>query len=139
MNTAAPIIAIYGGEGEGKTTLASKFIKPIWMALEKGMPAGVEADAISDLLTFAHIVEALRELCKDPRDYKTLVVDTLDSLEPLLIEHLAQLEGYRAGGVWQRLGSPRRRLALFPQRHNNAAGPTRRHCRPGGAPDNRDG
>jgi hypothetical protein len=94
-NTAAPIVAIYGGEGEGKTTLASKFAKPIWMPLEKGMPAGVEVDAISDVLTFAHIVEALRELCKDPQGYQTLVVDTLDSLEPMLIEHLCAQRNWK--------------------------------------------
>jgi len=45
-NTTAPIFLIFGGEGEGKTTLASKFSKSIWMPLERGLPAGVEVDAI---------------------------------------------------------------------------------------------
>jgi hypothetical protein len=94
-NTAAPIILIYGGEGEGKTTLASKLPKSVWMPLERGLPAGVEVDAIDGLLTFAHIIEALRELCKDPNGYKTLVVDTLDSLEPMLIEHLCGLRNWK--------------------------------------------
>jgi len=94
-NTAAPIILIYGGEGEGKTTLASKLPQSVWMPLERGLPAGVEVDAIDGLLTFAHIIEALRELCKDPNGYKTLVVDTLDSLEPMLIEHLCGLRNWK--------------------------------------------
>jgi hypothetical protein len=28
------------------------------------------------------VLEALRELCRDPNGYQTLVVDTLDALEP---------------------------------------------------------
>jgi hypothetical protein len=85
-NTAAPVILIYGSEGEGKTSLAARFPKSIWMPLERGLPTGVEVDAIEGLNAFSNVIEALRELCKDSQGYQTLVVDTLDSLEPMLIE-----------------------------------------------------
>jgi len=87
-NTAAPIVLVYGEPGVGKTTLAAAFKSAVWMAIERGLPAGVVVDAIDGLLTFANVVEALRELCKDPQNYQTLVVDCLDALEPLLIDHL---------------------------------------------------
>jgi AAA domain len=99
-NTTAPIVLIFGGEGESKTTLASKFPKSIWMPLERGLLAGVELDAIDGLLSYADIVEALRELCKDPQGYQTLVVDTLGSLQPLLLDHVC------AAHNWKNIESP---------------------------------
>jgi hypothetical protein len=94
-NTAAPIIAIYGEPGVGKTTTASKFPKSIWMPLERGLPAGVIVDAIDGLLAFGNVVEALRELCKDPQGYQTLVVDCLDALEPMLVDYLCGQRGWK--------------------------------------------
>ena len=99
-NTATPIIFIYGNEGRGKTTLANKFSKSVWMLIERGLPAGVIVDAISDLNTFAQVVEALRALYLDPGPYRTLVVDTLDSLEPLLLDHVC------AQHNWKNIESP---------------------------------
>jgi len=84
----APIILIYGAEGRGKTTLASRFSKPVAMLLERGLPRGVTIDAIDRLGAYANVLEALRELCRDPNGYETLVIDPLDALEPLLLDHL---------------------------------------------------
>jgi len=36
----------------------------------------------------AGVIDALRELYGDPRGYQTLIIDTLDSLEPMLLEHV---------------------------------------------------
>src|SRR5690242_13302322 len=66
----APIVLIYGGEGRGKTTLACKFPKPVAMLLERGLPRGVSVDAIDGLGSYDNVVEALRELYRDPRGYQ---------------------------------------------------------------------
>ena len=76
----APIVLIYGGEGRGKTTLAVKFPKPVAMLLERGLPRGVNVDAVDGLVSYDNVVAALRELYRDPQGYKTLIIDTLDSL-----------------------------------------------------------
>jgi hypothetical protein len=85
---SAPIFMLYGPEGRGKTTLASKFERPVAMLLERGLPRGVKLDAIGDLDGFGSILDALRSLYTDPRGYRTLVIDTLDALEPALLEHV---------------------------------------------------
>jgi AAA domain len=85
---SAPIILLYGAEGRGKTTLASKFPKPIALLLERGIPAGVTVDAIDGLSSFGAVIDAIRELYTSPQTYESLIVDTLDSLEPLVLEHV---------------------------------------------------
>jgi hypothetical protein len=99
-NTSSPIALIYGGEGRGKTSLAARFSKAVWMLIERGLPTGVTVDAISDLTTFSQVMEALRALYVDPGEYRTLVIDTLDGLEPLLLDHVC------AQHNWKNIESP---------------------------------
>jgi len=91
----APIVLIYGAEGRGKTTLAAKFPKPVAMLLKRGLPRGVTLDAIDGLASYNDVIEALRALYQDPQGYQTLVVDTLDSLEPMLLAHVCGANGWK--------------------------------------------
>jgi hypothetical protein len=93
--STAPIALLYGSEGRGKTTLASKFPKPIAMLLERGLPRGVKIDAIDGLATYGNVLDALRDLCRDPGGYQTLVVDTIDALEPMILDHLCGQRGWK--------------------------------------------
>jgi hypothetical protein len=81
--TGTPIFLIYGGEGRGKSTLAAKFPNVLAMLLERGLPAGVKLAAVDGLTTGRHT----RSLSGRAR-LQTLVVDTLDSLEALVHEHV---------------------------------------------------
>jgi hypothetical protein len=92
---SAPIALIYGAEGRGKTTLASKFPKPVALLLERGVPAGVTIDAIDGVTTYEHVIESLRELIKDPQGYQTLIIDTVDSLEPMLLADVCAKNNWR--------------------------------------------
>jgi hypothetical protein len=96
----APTVLIYGAEGRGKTTLACKFPSPVAMLLERGLPRGVSVDAIAGLGSYDNVVEALRELYRDPQGYETLVIDTLDSLEPMLLDAVCAKNG------WKNIESP---------------------------------
>ena len=96
----APIALIYGAEGRGKTTLASKFPNPVAMLLERGLPRGVQLDAIDDITSYDNVIESLRDLIRDPMGYRTLIVDTVDSLEPLLIAAVCANNG------WKNIESP---------------------------------
>ena len=98
--TTSPLIIIYGTEGRGKTTLASKFPKPIMIAAERGIPRGVTMDVIESTDSFEGVLAAARELYSDAHGYETLLVDTLDALEPYLQEWVC------AENKWKNIESP---------------------------------
>jgi AAA domain len=81
----APFILLYGSEGDGKTTLATKFPKPVALLFERGLPQGVELDAVEDVASFDNAMAALRELYGDVRGYQSLIIDTVDAFEPLVV------------------------------------------------------
>jgi hypothetical protein len=92
---SAPIILLYGAEGRGKTTLASKFPKPIALLLERGVPAGITVAAIDGVTAYEHVIESLRELIKDSQSYQTLIIDTVDALEPVLLADVCAKNNWR--------------------------------------------
>ena len=94
-SNAAPIILTYGHEGRGKSTLACKAPKPVAMLLERGLPKGVTVDAIEGLNSFENVLASLRELHADPHGYESLVIDTVDSLEALILEHVCTRNGWK--------------------------------------------
>jgi hypothetical protein len=94
-SNGTPLILIYGAEGNGKTTLATKFPRPVALLLERGLPRGVTIDAIDGITSFAGVMDALRELYRDPHGYQTLVIDTIDSLEPMLLEHVCDIHHWK--------------------------------------------
>ena len=99
-NGHAPIVLLYGSEGRGKTTLACKFPKAVALLLERGLPRGVSIDAIDEIKSFSDVMGAVRELYRDPRGYETVVIDTLDALEPMLIADVCAHHG------WKNIESP---------------------------------
>jgi AAA domain len=99
-SSRAPIILIYGAEGRGKSTLACKFTKPLALLLERGLPRGVSVDAVEDIHSFDAVMSALRDIYTAPGDYKSLLIDTIDALEALLIEGLC------AKNNWKNIETP---------------------------------
>jgi hypothetical protein len=94
-NDGAPIVLLYGSEGRGKSTLAFKFPKPLAILLERGLPKGLTVDAVDDCNSYDAVIATLGELIKDSHGYETLVLDTLDAFEPLLIGHVCAKNGWR--------------------------------------------
>jgi len=78
-----PRIIIYGPEGIGKTTLCKNTESPVFIQTEDGLvdeniPAFPIAKTLSDVL------DALESLGTEQHDYKTVVIESLDWLEPLI-------------------------------------------------------
>jgi len=95
-SSTAPIILIYGNEGRGKTTLASKAPNPVALLLERGLPKGVTVDAFEGVSSFDNILAVLRDFYTDPHEYRSLIVDTVDSLEALITDHTCRKNGWKS-------------------------------------------
>jgi hypothetical protein len=85
INPGPAKVVIYGPEGIGKTTFASKFPKPIILDLDNGS-SRLDVDRVTGLDSFAAVKAALTELSRDQMGYQTVVIDTADKLEMLIID-----------------------------------------------------
>lgn len=79
-----PRIVIYGPHGVGKNTFASSAPKPVMINIEDGQPVGLEITAFPQAKTFGDVMEAMTALYSEEHDFQTLIVDSLDWLEPLV-------------------------------------------------------
>lgn len=81
-------ILLYSVQGLGKNTFASTFENPFLLSFEDGsgntkMSTFMEGNKPKVLTDFSQVVEAINALHGE-HDYKTLVIDTLDWLEPIV-------------------------------------------------------
>lgn len=121
-------ICVYGLEGVGKSTFAASAPSPIFLGAEDGT-SELDVKRFPQPQNWADVMEAIAELTRNEHDYKTLVIDTLDWMEPLCwhqvcvacaklgkpplrsIEELGYGKGYvEAGGYWRQLTAALERL-----------------------------
>lgn len=75
-------VVLYGVEGIGKSTFGADAPAPIFLGAEDGT-AHLDVARFPQPRTWADAVDALRVLHGEKHDFRTLVVDTVDWLEPL--------------------------------------------------------
>lgn len=80
---APPIIVMYGVHGIGKTSFASCAPSPIFLRTEDGLGL-LKVPAFPLAKTLKDVMEALEALAGDGHSFRTLCVDSLDWLEPLI-------------------------------------------------------
>ena len=83
----APRIVIYGDAGTGKTTFGACAPSPVFIQTEDGL-GNLDVTAFPLAKSFGEVMEALKSLYEEPHEFKTLVVDSLDWLEPLIWKHV---------------------------------------------------
>lgn len=84
-------ILIYGVQGIGKNTFAATFKSPILLQIEDGS-AAIDIPAFPLVTAFQGVIDVIQALHGE-HDYKTLVLDTLDWLEPLLWQACCEHHG----------------------------------------------
>ena len=146
---AAPMrVLCYGAEGVGKSTFAAGAPSPIWLGAEGGT-GHLDVDRLPEPKTWADVLGSLSDVRREKHDYRTLVLDPLNWLEPLVWAEVTQGKcnieqacgGYGKGYVaahqlWRQalaeLGSiwSERRMTIVLlahatiEQHPNPAGPT---------------
>jgi hypothetical protein len=88
-----PIKALlYGVEGVGKSTFGASAPAPIFLCSEDGT-AQLDVARFPTPRHWSDALEAVRVLSHESHDFKTLVIDTLDWLEPLVWQAVCQAGG----------------------------------------------
>lgn len=105
-------VVIYGVESVGKSTFASRFPKPLFLDVEQGTAhLDIDRAAIS---TGAELDAAIKECAAT--DYKTIIIDSIDWTERLLIEQLLSdtkkksIEDFGYGKGWVQVAERMARL-----------------------------
>ncbi len=78
-----PRLLVYGVAGVGKTKLATDAPAPVFLQTEDGL-GKLGAATFGVLRSYADVQDALDVLLEQPHDFQTVVVDSLDWLEPLI-------------------------------------------------------
>lgn len=80
-----PIMVIYGPGGMGKTTLAAEFPDAVFIQTEDGSGANdIVSFTDGAVDSFDDVMSAMGSLADGEHDFKTLVVDSITRLEPLI-------------------------------------------------------
>ncbi len=95
-------VVLFGTPGIGKSTWAASAPAPIFLGAEENDE--LEVDRFPYALTFDDFIKQLTSLVADPKGYKTVVVDTLDSVEKLLHTKILNSDPKKTGSMMSAFG-----------------------------------
>lgn len=80
-------ILLYGTEGVGKSTFAASAPAPVFIASEDDIKH-LDVESFPEPQSLADVMAAIKELRTEDHDRKTLVIDTIDWLEPAVFSEV---------------------------------------------------
>ncbi len=103
----ALICTICGEAGRGKTSLAATFPKPVFIRTEDGLDSIPERDRPSSFPLVENVKQLwdqLKELVREKHEFKTLVIDSVTTLERLFIGNILDNDTKHPKSIRQALG-----------------------------------
>lgn len=80
-----PKILLYGVDGVGKTSLAAEFPSPIYLPTEgETPPSDIDLPTPGTIESYDALLDVFGELLSTNHDFGTVIVDSMDGLEPLV-------------------------------------------------------
>lgn len=89
VSNKPPRIIIYGPGGIGKTTFGAMAPNPIFLPIEDGL-GQLEIDHFPLITSYPQLLDYLATLFTEDHDFKTAVLDSLDWLERLVWQQVAE-------------------------------------------------
>lgn len=122
-----PKIMLIGVEGVGKSTAGASMPNPIFICGESGL-VGPQFEGIPNFTpeSWKDILDFCEELSTTPGDFRTLVIDTLDWVEPMLYAHVCaegkqkNIEGFGYGKGYVLAQQEARKLLVALDKVNRA-------------------
>jgi hypothetical protein len=87
-----PKIVVYGGPKVGKSTFCAGIPGAIFLQTEEGLDA-LDVHAFPLAQSFEDVLQGVGALIREDHEYRAVVVDSLDWLEPLIWAHVCKLAG----------------------------------------------
>jgi hypothetical protein len=94
-DTKPPRVLIYSSHGIGKTTFCASAPKPIFIQTEDG-EGSLQLDTFGLLKNYDDVVEAIDSLGSGEHQFRTVVIDSLDHLEPLVWQKVCAVHGWES-------------------------------------------
>lgn len=88
-------VVIYGPEGIGKSTFASKFPDPLFIDTE-GSTFYLDVKRFEEIKSYADMIGAITYVGKNPDICKTLVIDTMDWAERMIADEVTKENGWKS-------------------------------------------
>lgn len=92
---SAPFVLVYGEAGVGKTTWASQAPNPVFIFTENGA-GSLTLKAFPKVTSFGEVMDAIEVLYNEDHPYESVVIDSLDHLEPLIWAEVCAQHGIRS-------------------------------------------
>ena len=88
-------VMVYGADGVGKSTLGSQAPSPVFLGPELGT-ASLDVSRFPAPKQWRDIEAAITALTEEQHDFKTLVIDSLDWIEPMLYRAICEDNGAKS-------------------------------------------